>query len=145
MRVLDTIYNWIKDLFMTQVGQAPDPGQDAAFLNRGTSLRVVQTGTMTFTVPVGFSTGTIYTTSATHNLGFVPAFLIYQTTSGINTLVPYINVSWTPAHSGLDVQVSTNVSANITTIDVDLRFGPSGAVAGDLYTFKYYLYVEGAT
>lgn len=135
----------------SELGQAPEPNQNAAFLQKGTSLRVIDTGTLSLTHTIGGSTDVITTTvNATHDLGYKPAFIAYITLdSGImsgslatsNVPNPYPILYTLGGGATLTLMGQAEVYVDTTKVYFSIR---TDSVGGGPYicSAKYYLFAE---
>lgn len=127
---------------MGELGQAPEPAQNASFLHVGSSLKVLQSGTMT--VSKGASSASA-SAVITHNLGFAPAFVAYYTNpdGSVNIQLPYKDTSYA-ADGTLISGLSIHAVSNTTTFTVFvaapfLTAGSPYYSNANTYLIKYYL------
>lgn len=105
--------------------------------------KIVQTGSVTVTLPALPTAWTSYTATATHDLGFTPAFLSYcQIDPGLGgELVQTPDV-------GVDAlgNLAYNLRVNVDSTNITFRVQCNGAAAynNTNWAFKYYLLRETA-
>jgi len=128
---------------MAEAGQAPEPGQNAGFLQKDTVLRVLLTGTTSLSHTVSTQYDEVI---ITHNLGFVPTFSAYWIANGgsYRYQTPTIILDM----PGGTVAYSLLAYAS----DTQIRFGvqvPTGSSlygsAGLTWDIKYYIFAPDAS
>lgn len=106
-------------------------------------FKIVQTGSATMNADATVSgAGSTIVTTIPHNLGFVPAALIYTLTSA-GDYVPLPAVS-SYTTSGGNVLFNQFITSSIDDTNLYIKFFPGGATDYGEYEFKYYLIQETA-
>lgn len=149
-----------------QLDPSMDNGHQLAFINQNfqsianflkvNSFKIVLSSSTTITVPNPQGTDFSSSSTVTHNLGYIPAYLAYvippstYTGSLRNVLVPFLDYvifdsANPPNIAGWHINGRGDVTLlNTTTIKFGLFFTNNFGNTPGIWTFKYYLLQETA-
>lgn len=102
------------------------------------NLKVVNTGTLTVTIPGGAVNGSTHTATYAHGLGYIPAFTAYAFFNSAYYALPLNSYSWSGASfvTGAFVNVTVDATNLVATV------GINGFMAGTTMPIKFYLLQE---
>jgi hypothetical protein len=115
-------------------------------------FKIVKSGPVSLTIPAGYGVGSVYTVTVNHNLGFIPAHLVYFNPGPALgfTNSEYLTLPWSYLETGITadgavilIQFTAFATATQLTIQA-VTCTTSGFFNGDI-PFKYYLLQESLT